>query len=396
MNRRRLLKCAAWAGTGVVWTMRAGVLSSVELLDAARAAEKPRGAGLSFVQISDSHIGFSKEPNPTPQLTLQSAIDQIRALPQQPSFVVHTGDVSQLSKPAEFDTAQQIIQGVGKTVHYVPGEHDVINDDGREFFTRFNGDADRRWYSFDADGTHFVALTNVLNLKAGGFGQLGADQLEWLERDLKGRTASTPIVVLAHMPLWTVYGEWGWGTDDAPQALSYLKRFGSVTVLNGHIHQIMQKVEGNVQFHTARSTAFPQPAPGMAPSPGPMKVPAEMLRSVLGISSVTNLHHDRSLAIVDATLPPAASTQAAAASRAISIGNFTFSPADLEVPAGTRLTWTNEDDVPHTIVSTDGGPAIKSPPLDTDQKYTALFDKPGTYRYFCSLHPHMTGKIVVR
>jgi Icc protein len=397
MNRRGLLKCAAWAGAGVVWTMRAGVLSSVELLDAAQAAQIPRG-GLSFVQISDSHIGFSKEPNPTPQATLQSAIDQIRALPQQPSFVVHTGDVSQLSKVEEFDTAQQIINGVGKTVHYVPGEHDVINDDGREFFTRFNGSPDRRWYSFDADGAHFVALTNVLNLKAGGFGQLGNEQLEWLEKDLKGRTSSTPIVVLAHMPLWTIYGDWGWGTDDAPQALSYLKRFGSVTVLNGHIHQIMQKVEGNIQFHTARSTAFPQPAPGTAPSPGPMKVPAEMLRSVLGISSVTNMNHDRSLAIVNATLPAAAVASAAATAQArtISIGNFTFSPANIEVPVGTKLTWANEDDVPHTIVSTDGSPVIKSPPLDTDQKFTTVLEKPGTYRYFCSLHPHMTGTIIVR
>jgi plastocyanin len=311
---------------------------------------------------------------------------------------VHTGDVSQLSKPEEFDTAREIIQAVGRPVHYVPGEHDVINDDGREFFRRFNGSPDRKWYSFDADGAHFVALANVLNLKAGGFGQLGAEQLEWLERDLKARATSTPIVVLAHMPLWTIYGEWGWGTDDAPQALSYLKRFGSVTVLNGHIHQIMQKVEGHVQFHTARSTAFPQPAPGTAPSPGPMKVPAEMLRGVLGISSVTNAHHDRALAIVDAALPPAPGAAAAATgqARTVSIGNFAFNPANIEVPVGTRLTWSNEDDVPHTIVCTDAGLAIKSPPLDTDQKYTTLLEKPGTYRYFCSLHPHMTGTIVVR
>jgi plastocyanin len=398
MNRRGLIKCAAWAGAGVVWTLRGGVLGSVELLNAARAAGKSAPGGLTFVQISDSHIGFAKEPNPTPQATLQSAIDQIRALAVQPSFVVHTGDVSQLSKPEEFDTAAEIINGVGRPVHYVPGEHDVINDDGRAFFTKFNGSTDRRWYSFDADGAHFVALVNVLNLKAGGFGQLGAEQLEWLERDLKGRSASTPIVVLAHMPLWTVYSDWGWGTDDAPQALSYLKRFGSVTVLNGHIHQIMQKVEGNVQFHTARSTAFPQPAPGTAPSPGPMKVPAETLRSVLGISSITDKYHDRSLAIVDNTLPPAASAQPAGSPQAltIAIGNFTFSPASIEVPVGTKLTWANEDDVPHVVVSSDGSGIIRSPALDTDQKYTAVFDRPGRYRYFCSLHPQMTGTVVVR
>ncbi|MEJ1963299.1 MAG: metallophosphoesterase [Gammaproteobacteria bacterium] len=303
LSRRTLLKCGAWAGAGVVWTLRGGVLTAIELAGAAQAAESKKASGtLSFVQISDSHIGFSKEPNPTPEVTLKSAIDQIRGLAQPPAFMVHTGDVSQLSKPEEFDTAAGIVQSSGLPVHYIPGEHDVIGDGGRAFFEKFNGAAGRKWYSFDHGGAHFVALVNVLDLKAGGFGQLGGAQLEWLEQDLKGRTASTPIVVLGHMPLWSVYPEWGWGTDDAPQALSYLKRFGSVTVLNGHIHQVMQKVEGNIQFHTARSTAFPQPAPGTAPSPGPMKVPADMLRSVLGVASVTRHSHDRSLAIVDDTL----------------------------------------------------------------------------------------------
>jgi len=301
LSRRSLLRCAAWAGAGVVWTMSGGVLQSVPLIGSAQAATMP-SKGLSFVQISDSHIGFNKEPNPSPQVTLQSAIDQIRALPLAPAFVVHTGDVTQLSKPDEFDTAAQIIQGVGRPVHFVPGEHDVIGDNGAAFFTRFNGKADRKWYSFEHGGAHFIALVNVLDLQAGGLGRLGAEQLEWLEQDVKGRTASTPIVVLAHMPLWTVYPQWGWGTDDAAQALAYLKKFGSVTVLNGHIHQVMQKVEGNVQFHTARSTAFPQPAPGTAPAPGPMKVPAETLRSVLGVSSVTQRAHEHALAIVDDTL----------------------------------------------------------------------------------------------
>jgi 3',5'-cyclic-AMP phosphodiesterase len=301
VSRRSLLRCAAWAGAGLVWTMSGGVLRSVPLIGSAQAASLP-ATGLSFVQISDSHIGFNKEPNPAPQVTLQAAIDQIRALPLAPAFVVHTGDVTQLSKPAEFDTAAQIIQGVGRPVRFVPGEHDVIGDNGAAFFARFNGQADRKWYSFDHGGAHFIALANVLDLRAGGLGRLGGEQLEWLEQDVKGRTASTPIVVLAHMPLWTVYPEWGWGTDDAAQALAYLKRFGSVTVLNGHIHQVMQKVEGHVQFHTARSTAFPQPAPGTAPSPGPMKVPAETLRSVLGVSSVTQRRHEHALAIVDDTL----------------------------------------------------------------------------------------------
>jgi plastocyanin len=406
LSRRGLLKCAAWSGAGVLWVMQGGVLKSVDLLGAAQAATPAKG--LSFVQISDSHIGFNKEPNPSPHETLQSAIDQIKGLGTNPAFLVHTGDVTHLSKASEFDDAARIIAGVGRPVHYVPGEHDVIGDDGAAFFQRFNGRADRRWHSFDYEGTHFVALTNVLNLQAGGLGRLGPDQLEWLESDLKGRTASTPIVVLAHMPLWALYPEWGWGTDDAAQALGYLKRFGSVTVLNGHIHQVMQKVEGHVQFHTARSTAFPQAAPGTpGASPGPMRVPSETLRSMLGLSSVTHHANMNGLAIAESTLnaaPASAASVAAAAAPAaatasgpgaISISNFTFAPAAVTVPAGKELTWRNEDDAPHTVVGTDPGSPLKSPALDTGDKYSVTLTQPGTYRYFCSLHPHMTGSVTV-
>jgi Icc protein len=149
---------------------------------------------------------------------------------------------------------------------------------------------------------HFIGLVNVMNLKAGGLGSLGKEQLEWLEHDVKTLKSSTPIVVFAHIPLWSVYPEWGWGTDDSAQALSYLKRFGTVSVLNGHIHQVMQKVEGNVTFHTAMSTAFPQPQPGTAPSPGPMKVPADKLGGLLGLTNVNFVRGKHTLAVVDSTL----------------------------------------------------------------------------------------------
>jgi Icc protein len=385
LSRRSLLKCAAWSGAGVIWVMQGGVPKALDLIGSAAAAVPAKG--LSFVQISDSHIGFNKEPNPAPQATLQSAIEQIRALPNNPAFVVHTGDVTHLSKAPEFDDAARIIEGVGRTVHYVPGEHDVIGDDGAAFFAQFNGRADRRWHSFDYEGTHFVALVNVLDLQAGGLGRLGAEQLEWLERDFKGRTASTPVVVLAHMPLWALYPQWGWGTDDAAQALGYLKRFGSVTVLNGHVHQVMQKVEGNVQFHTARSTAFPQPAPGTAAGPGPMRVPADTVRSMLGVSSVVLRPHTRELAISETVLGAEAQT--------VSISNFTFAPTAMTVRAGQQVTWLNDDDAPHTVVGTDPGSPLKSPALDTGDKYSVTLTRPGTYRYFCSLHPHMTGSINV-
>ncbi|HVJ40524.1 MAG TPA: metallophosphoesterase [Dongiaceae bacterium] len=297
-SRRGLLKCGAWAGAGILWTVVGGIPRSTGL-GFGRPAQA--ATGLSFVQISDSHIGFNKAPNPDAAGTFTEAVAKVRALATQPAFMIHTGDVSHLSKPGEFDTAAEIIKGANLDVHYVPGEHDVLADDGKTFFERFSKDANG-WYSFDQNGVHFVALVNVLGFKAGGYGHLGDDQLKWLEADLKPLAASTPIVVFTHIPLWLVYADWGWGTDDAAQAMTYLKRFGSVTVLNGHIHQIIQKVEGNVSFHTANSTAFPQPAPGTAPNPGPMKVEASRLKSLLGIAEVNLVSVNQPLAIVDTTL----------------------------------------------------------------------------------------------
>ena len=303
VDRRGFLKCMAWAGTGLVWTLSAGVpVSRVFAKGSKKAAAK--AGDFAFVQISDSHIGFDKPANPDVTATLRVAIDKINALPEKPDFMIHTGDLSHLSKPSEFDTLDQALRGaVAKQIYFVPGEHDMLTDNGEQYLQRFGkGSKGTGWSSFDHKGVHFVGLVNVANLKAGGLGSLGHDQLEWLEDDLKGRSASTPIVLFAHIPLWTIYPDWGWGTDDSEQALSYTKRFGSVTVLNGHIHQVMQKVEGKISFHTAMSTAFPQPAPGKAPSAGPMKVPADQLKKVLGITDVNYLVSGKSLAIVDSPL----------------------------------------------------------------------------------------------
>lgn len=303
VDRRGFLKCMAWAGTGALCVMQAGVLKSYSLGSLSEFGSAPAGE-LSFVQISDSHMGFNKAANPDVVGTLQAAVDKINALSAPPEFLLHTGDISHLSKPAEFDTVQQVLKGVPvEQVFFVPGEHDVLSDDGQQYLERFGkGATGGGWYSFDKKGVHFMGLVNVLNLKAGGLGTLGREQLEWMEKDVKHLKHSTPIVVFAHIPLWSVYPEWGWGTEDSAQALSYLKKFGSVTVLNGHIHQTMQKVEGNVTFHTAASTAFPQPAPGKADSPGPMKVPAERLKSVLGITDVNYMRGKHALAVVDSSL----------------------------------------------------------------------------------------------
>jgi 3',5'-cyclic AMP phosphodiesterase CpdA len=300
VNRRKVLECMTWVGTGVLWTIAGGVPHSLGIMGEAQAQE---AKGLTFLQISDSHVGFDKPANPNALGTLQEVVSKIIALPTKPAFMIHTGDISHLSLESQFDDADRIISQSKLDVHYVPGEHDFLDPEQKFYRERYGrGTKGAGWYSFDANGVHFIGLVNVVDLKAGGLGNLGNDQLEWLEADVKGRSASTPIVVFAHIPLWTVYPDWGWGTEDGAQALSYLKKFGSVTVLNGHIHQVMQKVEGNVTFHTARSTAFPQPAPGAAPSPGPMKVADDKLRTMLGTASITFKQNEQRLAIIDTPL----------------------------------------------------------------------------------------------
>jgi predicted phosphodiesterase len=303
VDRRGFLECMAWAGTGLLWTLNGG-------LPTGRAfGRESTGAGpndFSFVQISDSHIGFGKAPNKDVVGTLQAAVAKINSLPQRPAFVLHTGDLTHLAKPEEFDTVAEVLKGVNAKVLYVPGEHDFDADDNKLYLERFGKHTmGSGWYSFDYKGVHFVALVNVANAKSGStssLGQIGQAQLQWLSKDLAGISSSKPVVVFAHVPLWAVYEKWGWGTADAAQALALLKRFGSVTILNGHIHQIMQKVEGRVVFHTARSTAFPQSEPGKG-SPGPMRdLPADQLRGALGVTIVGYVESHGPLAVADPTL----------------------------------------------------------------------------------------------
>jgi len=297
IDRRGFLKCMQWAGAGVVWSFAGGVPVSRLL-----GAPLTRAEDFAFVQISDSHIGFDKAANPEVNATFQAAVDKINALERQPDFILHTGDLSHLAKASEFDTLDQLLLGLRqKQTFFVPGEHDLLGDDGKQYFERFGkGTVGRGWQSFDHKGVHFIGLNNAVQLE--GLGVIGDQQMAWLKNDVSGLASSTPVVIFAHIPLWAAYPEWGWATKDSAQALDLLKRFGSVTVLNGHIHQVMQKVEGNVTFHSAMSTAFPQPAPGSAASAGPMKVPAEQLRQVLGIRNVDFVAGAHSLAVVDSPL----------------------------------------------------------------------------------------------
>jgi len=304
-SRRRALRCLAFGGAGTLFALTGGVFTPIELAAAAAGADRSARLGKPlFVQISDTHIGFSKEANPDVAATLERSIELVNGLPEQPALIIHTGDITHLSKPAEFDLAQQLLKRLRTTeLHTVPGEHDTTDATVSEYFNRFGQPSGNRgYYSFDHAGVHFVALVNVLQFKPGGLGTLGAEQLAWLGSDLRDRSDSTPIVVFAHMPMWSIYEPWGWGTADAPQLMALLRRFGSVTLLNGHIHQIVQKVEGNMTFHTARSTAYPQPPAGAAEGPGPLKVPAEQLSGMLGITSVAVRKHPRSLLLSDTSL----------------------------------------------------------------------------------------------
>ncbi|UWZ84671.1 metallophosphoesterase family protein [Occallatibacter riparius] len=303
IDRRNFLSCMAWAGTGLLWSMVGGV-PSARLLGQSKASGRFGGhEDFTFAHISDSHIGFNKGANPDVSGTLRKAIDRANTMAagmKPPDFLLHTGDITQNSKATEFDTAAELNKSFRGEVFYVPGEHDFI-DDGEQYKQRFGKNTvGNGWYSFNHKGVHFVGLNNCVQVDA--MGNIGAEQLAWMRSDLAGLSASTPIVVFAHIPLWMVYEKWGWGTGDAAQALALLKRFGSVTVLNGHIHQVMQKVEGNVSFHTAMSTAFPQPAPGAAPNPGPMTVAAGKLASVIGITDVRVVRGHSHLAVVDHTL----------------------------------------------------------------------------------------------
>ncbi len=278
MKRKDFIEHVSWTGAGIAWTLSAsGLMTSVA---DARGAKN----GLSFVQISDSHIGFARPENPDVVGTFKKTIDDINALAVQPSFVVHTGDLTHLSKPEQFDTVKSMLAQLKAPLVVMPGEHDVIGSPDNYLAAFGSKDAPKGWHSFDMNGVHFVVLVNVFNFEIDG--KLGQEQLDWVAKDLAAQKSSTPIVVFGHVPLYALYEKWGWTTEDGTAVLAALQRFDAVTVLNGHIHQVIQHTEGNIRFATAASTAYPQPAPGIADKPGPLRVPSSKLLSVLGYRSV--------------------------------------------------------------------------------------------------------------
>ena len=296
MSRRQLIRHTAWFGAAVGFAVVGGEVVS-HVADATAAQRAVGRPTLRFAQVSDSHIGFTGAPNPDVAGSFGHAIDQINNLGYTPDFVIHTGDLTHLSTPGQFDQVKQMVGGL-KTPHVftVPGEHDSVDDAGQKYRNAFGaGSVGDGWYSFDIAGVHVIALVNTLNLHK--LGHLGVDQLEFVEKDVARLSSDTPIIVFSHIPLFAMYPDWGWGTDDAVQALSYLRRFASVTCLNGHVHQLFSKTEGNVTFYSGTTTAYPLPRPGDGPAPKPVTLPAGKLRDVLGVREVTYTKGETALAL---------------------------------------------------------------------------------------------------
>jgi len=300
MTRRQLMRHSAWFGAAVVLTVAGGEVIS-HVAGSSGAAQQATPA-LRFAQISDSHIGFKGPANTNVTDTFNHAIGQINGLGYTPDFVIHTGDLTHLATPDQFDQVKHML-GELNTPHVftVPGEHDSTDDAGQKYRQAFGaGTRGDGWYSFDVAGVHVIGLVNTLNMQK--LGHLGADQLEFVEKDVAGLSSDTPIIVFSHIPLFAMYPDWGWGTEDAAQALSYLKRFSSVTCLNGHVHQLFSKTEGNVTFYSATTTAYPLPAPGQGPAPKPVTLPAGKLRDALGIREVSYTKGQQALALKDQKL----------------------------------------------------------------------------------------------
>lgn len=299
MTRRQLLRHSAWFGSAVVLTVAGGeVVSHV----AGAGDVLPASAAPRFVQISDSHIGFHGPANTDVTDSFADALRQVNALPHRPDFVFHTGDLTHLATPGQFDQVKQMMTTL-RTGHVftVPGEHDSIGDAGQRYRQAFGaGTRGDGWYSFDLRGVHFIALVNTLHMNR--LGHLGAEQLDFIRKDVAGLSSDTPIVVLSHIPMFALYPKWGWATDDSVRALALLRRFASVTCLNGHIHQLFTKTEGNVTFHSATTTAYPLPHPGHGPAPAPVTLPAGRLRHALGIREVGYVRGRHALAVRDERL----------------------------------------------------------------------------------------------
>ena len=292
MKRRDFINHIGWTGLGFLWVVgENGLLTSCNIGDSASAQNLLNSSMLSFVQISDSHIGFDKPANKDAIGTFKKAINAINSLPTPPAFVIHTGDITHLSKPEEFAQAKEVLSQLKTELFTIPGEHDTIGDHGKAYFEAFPQKKTKEGLqSWDHSGVHFISLTNVLDFGETGQGKLGQAQIDLLTKELAGQKRDTPIVVFSHIPLYDLYPKWGWATEDSAQVLSLLSQFSSVTILNGHIHQVIEHSEKNIRFLSATGTAYPLPAPGNGDHPAPVKLPEAELLKALGFRTVEFSH----------------------------------------------------------------------------------------------------------
>jgi len=273
IDRRNFLKLGAVGG---------GAVFMSGLFGGAHAAEQQED--FYFVQLSDSHWGYSGPANPDAQNTLRKAVATVNALDVKPDFIVFTGDLTHTTddpaerrrRMAEFKT---IVAGLDvQTIHFLAGEHDAALDKGAAFIENFGP----THYSFDHKGVHFIALDNVSDPGA----RIGDEQLAWLRADLAKQASDARIVVLTHRPLFDLAPKWDWATRDGEQAVALLMPYSNVTVFYGHIHQEHHQMTGHIAHHAAKSLIFPLPAPGSQATRTPLPYDAATPNKGLGFREV--------------------------------------------------------------------------------------------------------------
>jgi 3',5'-cyclic AMP phosphodiesterase CpdA len=288
-DRRKFLKITGVTlGAGALYQFAAPALGEGvggRVMDLLGKKNGERPTPFSFVQFSDTHVGFNGPPDPLGTQAFERAVTMVNALPQRPDLVLFTGDLTHDSeKPGEHADRMKRFREIASRlnvplVKVVPGEHDAALDGGALFRDAFG----ETHHSFDHRGVHFIGLDNV----SLGKPAVGAEQLAWLQKDLARFPKTAPIVVFTHRPLFDLKPDWEWFTSDGDQVLNALAPYENVTVLYGHIHREHEHTEGNATHYASRSLifAFPDPETGVPKKPLPFDA-AKPFQN-LGIRRVT-------------------------------------------------------------------------------------------------------------
>ncbi|MDO5552979.1 MAG: metallophosphoesterase [Planctomycetia bacterium] len=281
LDRRSFLKVAAgsFAAAAAAGKLGLGSFTSVAFADETAAKVEP----FRIAYISDSHL-YVKSKNDRFANALMRAVDDVNALEEQPDFVFYGGDLAQLGQPEELELGAQILKNLKAPLHIMVGEHDWYFDMGEKWQSLFGSPC----WSFDHKGVHFVCIMSVLEedfwtarnmtplermqTVAGLDNHLqrpftvGEATRKWLADDLAKLSDEQPVVLFSHSPLYHLYKNWNFWTEDAEEVQAILNRFKTMTVIHGHTHQMLTNRIGNIDFHGLLSTAWPWP---YAPSGNP-------------------------------------------------------------------------------------------------------------------------------